>query len=199
MRAPDAEAGRRGTPPGRPGGRPAGSGRGRPGTPQPGGCSPGSSRWCCPSGSRRAGDARRSGAGWGVVRGHGRTVAQAREGQGMGPVSVMRPVETARETELTSVSAGQPGCGAPRRNRTGDPILTMEPPGTAVRTAASPGHAGPSGPKLSVLLPRSYASSSHNARSSLEQTSIRVTDREFNRSPAADQIPLAREDAARFA
>jgi hypothetical protein len=27
--------------------------------------------------------------------------------------------------------------GAPRRNRTGDPILTMEPPGTAVRTALS--------------------------------------------------------------
>jgi hypothetical protein len=25
--------------------------------------------------------------------------------------------------------------GAPRRNRTGDPILTMEPPGTAVRNA----------------------------------------------------------------
>jgi hypothetical protein len=25
----------------------------------------------------------------------------------------------------TSVSAGQPWCGAPRRNRTGDPILTM--------------------------------------------------------------------------
>ncbi len=33
--------------------------------------------------------------------------------------------------------------GAPRRNRTGDPILTMEPPGTAVRTAVLPGHAGP--------------------------------------------------------
>ena len=32
---------------------------------------------------------------------------------------------------------------APRRNRTGDPILTMEPPGTAVRTALSPGHARP--------------------------------------------------------
>jgi hypothetical protein len=33
--------------------------------------------------------------------------------------------------------------GAPRRNRTGDPILTMEPPGTAVRNAVSPGHARP--------------------------------------------------------
>jgi hypothetical protein len=47
--------------------------------------------------------------------------------------------------------------GAPRRNRTGDPILTMEPPGTAVRTAVPPGHARPSGPKLSVLLRRRYA------------------------------------------
>jgi hypothetical protein len=47
--------------------------------------------------------------------------------------------------------------GAPRRNRTGDPILTMEPPGTAVRTPVSPGHARPSGPKLSVLFRRSYA------------------------------------------
>ena len=37
----------------------------------------------------------------------------------------MRSPEPARETELTSVSAGQPVCGAPRRNRTGDPILTM--------------------------------------------------------------------------
>jgi hypothetical protein len=27
---------------------------------------------------------------------------------------------------------------SPRRNRTGDPILTMEPPGTAVRNAVSP-------------------------------------------------------------
>ena len=34
-------------------------------------------------------------------------------------------------------------CGAPRRNRTGDPILTMEPSGTAVRTAVVPGHARP--------------------------------------------------------
>jgi len=40
---------------------------------------------------------------------------------------------------------------SPRRNRTGDPILTMEPPGTAVRTAVSPGRARPSGTKLSAL------------------------------------------------
>src|SRR5512133_3272119 len=46
--------------------------------------------------------------------------------------------------------------GAPRRNRTGDPILTMEPPGTAVRKPVSPGRARPSGPKLSVLFRRSY-------------------------------------------
>jgi len=61
------------------------------------------------------------------------------------------------DTELTSVCAGQPWCGAPRRNRTGDPILTMEPPGTAVRTAVSPAHARPSGPRLSVVFRRSYA------------------------------------------
>jgi hypothetical protein len=57
----------------------------------------------------------------------------------------------------TSVSAGQRLCGAPRRNRTGDPILTMEPPGTAVRTAVFAGHARPLGPKLSALSTRSYA------------------------------------------
>jgi len=59
--------------------------------------------------------------------------------------------------KMTSVSAGQLRCGAPRRNRTGDPILTKEPPGTAVRTAISPGHTRPSGPQLSVLFRRSYA------------------------------------------
>jgi hypothetical protein len=47
-------------------------------------------------------------------------------------------------------------CGAPpETNRR--PILTMEPPGTAVRTAISPARARPSGPKLSVLFRRSYA------------------------------------------
>src|SRR5215216_5892427 len=65
--------------------------------------------------------------------------------------------------------------GAPRRNRTGDPILTMEPPGTAVRTAVSPGHARPSGPKLSVLFQRSYALSFEPcADRSLEQAIIRT-------------------------
>jgi len=43
----------------------------------------------------------------------------------------------------TSVCAGQSLCGAPRRNRTGDPILTMEPPGTAVRMIVLPGRARP--------------------------------------------------------
>jgi hypothetical protein len=61
------------------------------------------------------------------------------------------------DAELTSISAGQRLCGAPRRNRTGDPILTMEPSGTAVRNPVSPGRARPSGPKLSVLFRRSYA------------------------------------------
>jgi hypothetical protein len=47
--------------------------------------------------------------------------------------------------------------GAPRRNRTGDPILTMEPPGTAVRNPVFAGRARPSGSKVSVLFRRSYA------------------------------------------
>jgi hypothetical protein len=55
------------------------------------------------------------------------------------------------------ICAGQGLDRAPRRNRTADIILTMEPPGTAVRSAVSPGHARPSGPKLSVLFRRSYA------------------------------------------
>jgi hypothetical protein len=54
--------------------------------------------------------------------------------------------------------------GAPRRNRTGDPILTMEPPGTAVRNPVSPGHARPSAPKLSVLFRPSYAFTPVTAR-----------------------------------
>jgi hypothetical protein len=58
---------------------------------------------------------------------------------------------------MTSANAGHRLGRAPRRNRTGDPILTMEPPGTAVRTAVSPGRARPLGPKLSVLLRQSYA------------------------------------------
>ena len=59
---------------------------------------------------------------------------------------------TGPNVKMTSVCAGHRLGGAPRRNRTGDPILTMEPPGTAVRTAVCAGEARPSGPKLSVLL-----------------------------------------------
>jgi len=70
---------------------------------------------------------------------------------------VLWTADASSSTTTTSVSAGQRLCGAPRRNRTGDPILTMEPPGTAVRTAISPARARPPGPKLSVLLRRSYA------------------------------------------
>jgi hypothetical protein len=82
----------------------------------------------------------------------------------------MRPSNTTPDAKTTSIArstgprcrtasvcAGQSLCGAPRRNRTGDPILTMESPGTAVRNPVFPGHARPSGAKLSVLLPRSYA------------------------------------------
>jgi hypothetical protein len=53
------------------------------------------------------------------------------------------PVQPAPIAERISVPAGQSLCGAPRRNRTGDPILTMEPPGTAVRIAVVPGRARP--------------------------------------------------------
>src|SRR5215217_3672157 len=74
------------------------------------------------------------------------------------PVS---PVQPGQNVKMTSVCAGHLPGGAPRRNRTGDPILTMEPPGTAVRTAVLAGHAGPSGPKLSVLFQRSYALTSN--------------------------------------
>jgi hypothetical protein len=35
-------------------------------------------------------------------------------------------VQQARGRRLIGVSAGQSLCGAPRRNRTGDPILTMD-------------------------------------------------------------------------
>jgi hypothetical protein len=64
------------------------------------------------------------------------------------------PHRTPKRSAFTLVSTYME---PPRRNRTGDPILTMEPPGTAVRNALSPGHARPSGPKLSVLFRRSYA------------------------------------------
>jgi hypothetical protein len=40
---------------------------------------------------------------------------------------------------LTGISAGESLCGAPRRNRTGDPILTMDRGRTAVLSAVSAG------------------------------------------------------------
>jgi hypothetical protein len=86
---------------------------------------------------------------------------------GMG--CALRPAHASPNTKTTTVCAGHRLGGAPRRNRTGDPILTMEPPGTAVRTAVSPARARPSRPKLSVLFWRSYAlSSSHVLPSSVE-------------------------------
>jgi hypothetical protein len=77
---------------------------------------------------------------------------------------VLWTADASSNATATSVSAGQPGCGAPRRNRTGDPILTMEPPGTAVRTAVSPGHARPWVPKLSALSTHSNAFSQCHLR-----------------------------------
>jgi hypothetical protein len=47
----------------------------------------------------------------------------------------------------------------------------MEPPGTAVRTAVSPGHARPSGPKLWVLSWRRYALTSRHSRLLQRRTS----------------------------
>jgi hypothetical protein len=64
---------------------------------------------------------------------------------------------TASKQKLSSVCAGHRVGGAPRRNRTADPILTMEPPGTAVRNPVSPGRARPSRPKLSVQSTCRYA------------------------------------------
>ena len=77
-----------------------------------------------------------------------------RFGHDPGPFIAAR---TGLERKMTSVYPGHRLGGAPRRNRTGDPILTMESPGTAVRTAVPPVRARPSGPKLPVLLRRSYA------------------------------------------
>jgi hypothetical protein len=48
----------------------------------------------------------------------------------------------------TSVYAGQRLCGAPRRNRTGDPILTMYPRPTAMRPCVFLGRSGPKVVKL---------------------------------------------------
>src|SRR6266508_5168791 len=70
---------------------------------------------------------------------------------------VLRPVHASLNAAMTSVCAGHRLGGAPRRNRTGDPILTMEPPGTAVRNAVSPGRTRPSRPKLSVQSTCRYA------------------------------------------
>ena len=67
------------------------------------------------------------------------------------------PPEPVQNVRVTSVRAGHRLAGAPRRNRTGDPILAMEPPGTAVRTAVSPGDNRPSRLNLSVFLRRRYA------------------------------------------
>jgi hypothetical protein len=76
------------------------------------------------------------------------------------PAAAQRRIPTCRVGDRPGnrpgLSCGFCG-GAPRRNRTADPILTMEPPGTAVRTAASPGRARPWAPKLSVLFRPSYA------------------------------------------
>src|SRR4029450_9484969 len=74
---------------------------------------------------------------------------------------------------MTSICAAQSLCRAPRRNRTADPILTMEP-GTAVRTAVCPGHARPSGPKLSVLLRRSHAFTYQLIGSGLQAGLLRI-------------------------
>ena len=48
-------------------------------------------------------------------------------------------------------------CWSPDEENSPRFFLTMEPPGTAVRTAVSPGHARPSGLKLSVLLRPTHA------------------------------------------
>src|SRR5512132_3825049 len=45
--------------------------------------------------------------------------------------------------QLTSISAGQGLCGAPRRNRTADPILTMYPRPTAMLSNVFPGRRRP--------------------------------------------------------
>jgi hypothetical protein len=39
---------------------------------------------------------------------------------------VLRPAEPAPNATMASICGGQSPCGAPRRNRTGDPILTMD-------------------------------------------------------------------------
>ena len=104
--------------------------------------------------------------------------------------SAFQPSKRTPNADLTSVYAGQCLCGAPRRNRTGDPILTMEPPGTAVRTAVSAGHARPSGPKLSVLFRPSYAFTPVTAGCRWSRPSSRPTIANSARLPI-DHLPLA--------
>jgi 4-oxalocrotonate tautomerase len=87
------------------------------------------------------------------------------EGEAMRPVTWVTIEEVASgewacaPLRSSRVHHGFPAAdgGAPRRNRTGDPILAMEPPGTAVRNGLSPGHARPLGPELCALLACSYA------------------------------------------
>jgi hypothetical protein len=50
---------------------------------------------------------------------------------------VLWTVDASSNATTTSVSAGQHLCGAPRRNRTGDPILTMDLAVTAMLTGVS--------------------------------------------------------------
>jgi hypothetical protein len=52
-------------------------------------------------------------------------------------------VDNGSGRRLTSVSAGQSLCGAPRRNRTGDPILTMDRRPSAVLTRVFAARAAP--------------------------------------------------------
>jgi len=59
-----------------------------------------------------------------------------------------------RDLAVSSAGAVSLAGGAPRRNRTGDPILTLEQPGTAVRNAVFRGRVRPWTPKLSVLSTR---------------------------------------------
>ena len=52
---------------------------------------------------------------------HGRSEVKALPDMGC----ALRLAETTRNGKTPSVAAGQCLCGAPRRNRTGDPILTI--------------------------------------------------------------------------
>jgi hypothetical protein len=111
--------------------------------------------------------------GWLEVADHDRSLHQG-HGRGAGQSEPCPPV-TRRPTidlghrdqalhrvpnDAESRSAARqrkPRCGrCPRPEVQRERILTMEPPGTAVRTAVSPGHARPSGPQLSVLFRISY-------------------------------------------